>query len=102
MAAEPGLDTASIERIVGRLQAHDVIREIYLFGSRARGDHRPDSDVDVGIVLTPGGSARGLFVAKADDWQRELATLVGMRVRISEIDPIAECPKPIVALWQRP
>jgi predicted nucleotidyltransferase len=24
---------------------------IYLFGSRARGDHEPDSDVDVAVVL---------------------------------------------------
>lgn len=25
---------------------------LYLFGSRARGDHRPDSDVDIAVVLT--------------------------------------------------
>lgn len=25
---------------------------LYLFGSRARGDHRPDSDVDLAVVLT--------------------------------------------------
>ena len=24
---------------------------LYLFGSRARGDHRPDSDVDVAVIL---------------------------------------------------
>ena len=27
------------------------IVELYLFGSRARGDHRPDSDYDVFVVL---------------------------------------------------
>jgi predicted nucleotidyltransferase len=27
------------------------LRGVYLYGSRARGDHRPDSDVDVLIVL---------------------------------------------------
>jgi predicted nucleotidyltransferase len=27
------------------------LRDVYLFGSRARGDHEPDSDVDVLIVL---------------------------------------------------
>ena len=27
---------------------------IYLFGSRARGDHRPDSDADIAIVLSDG------------------------------------------------
>jgi uncharacterized protein len=38
----------------------DVYRErlrgVYLFGSRARGDHVPDSDVDVMIVLDQLGS----------------------------------------------
>ena len=27
-------------------------RKVYLFGSRVRGDHRPDSDVDLRIFLT--------------------------------------------------
>jgi predicted nucleotidyltransferase len=27
------------------------LRGVYLFGSRARGDHEPDSDVDVLVVL---------------------------------------------------
>ncbi|MDN5870928.1 MAG: nucleotidyltransferase domain-containing protein [Nitrococcus sp.] len=27
------------------------LRALYLFGSRARGDHRPDSDLDVAVVL---------------------------------------------------
>lgn len=44
-------ETAALEAAVRRLA--DVIRPhaIYLFGSRARGDHRPDSDFDF-IVLT--------------------------------------------------
>jgi predicted nucleotidyltransferase len=27
------------------------VKEVYLFGSRVRGDHRPDSDVDVRLYL---------------------------------------------------
>lgn len=27
------------------------LKTLYLFGSRARGDHRPDSDVDVAVFL---------------------------------------------------
>jgi uncharacterized protein len=27
------------------------LRGLYLFGSRARGDHKPDSDVDVAVIL---------------------------------------------------
>jgi predicted nucleotidyltransferase len=29
-----------------------VIETVFLFGSRVRGDHRPDSDVDVRIIFT--------------------------------------------------
>ena len=27
------------------------LRSLYLFGSRARGDHRPDSDIDIAVFL---------------------------------------------------
>ncbi len=37
---------AGLRRIHG-----DHLRGVYLYGSRARGDHRPDSDVDILIVL---------------------------------------------------
>lgn len=30
------------------------LKGLYLFGSRARGDHRPDSDADVAVVLADG------------------------------------------------
>ena len=32
----------------------DRVKGIYLFGSRARGDHTPDSDADVVVVLADG------------------------------------------------
>ena len=46
----------------------------YLFGSRARGTARPDSDVDVGVILAapaPPGLA-GLPLALEDDLERAL------------------------------
>ena len=33
----------------------DRLRGLYLFGSRARGDHTPESDADVAVVLADGG-----------------------------------------------
>ena len=32
---------------------HSAIVGIWLFGSRARGDHRPDSDFDIALELAP-------------------------------------------------
>ena len=42
---------AAIEDAVFRLVAQLRPDEIWLFGSRARGDHRPDSDIDLLVVL---------------------------------------------------
>ena len=38
-------------KIVDWARRHPVIRRVHLFGSRARGDHRPDSDIDLGIEV---------------------------------------------------
>lgn len=38
--------------------------EIWLFGSRARGDHRPDSDIDLMVVL-PDGLEPAAYTLKA-------------------------------------
>ena len=37
------------------------IHEVYLFGSRVRGDHRPDSDVDIRLFI--------------DEWQPDVRTV---------------------------
>src|SRR5580658_5482363 len=36
---------------LGRVSARYPVKFAILFGSRARGTHRPDSDVDLGVVL---------------------------------------------------
>jgi predicted nucleotidyltransferase len=44
---------ALAQEIKGVLERHfgDRLAAVYLFGSRARGEHRPDSDLDLAIVL---------------------------------------------------
>lgn len=42
---------AAIAAFIERLTPHFALREAILFGSRARGDARPDSDADVAVVL---------------------------------------------------
>lgn len=61
-AAETSLPEA-VRRLVARLRDEPSVRRIVLFGSRARGDAQPRSDVDL-AVFAPDASRR--------DWQRLL------------------------------
>ena len=45
------LDEALLDEITRRIVAACRPRRIILFGSRARGDHRPDSDVDLFVEM---------------------------------------------------
>ncbi len=44
----------ALQGLVARLVAKLDPQAIWLFGSRARGDHRPDSDFDLVVVAKPG------------------------------------------------
>ena len=42
----------------------DAVREVWLFGSRAKGTSRPDSDVDIGIYLMPQEWSFGKYILR--------------------------------------
>lgn len=48
-------DQLALAEVVARLREALDPREIWLFGSRARGDARPDSDFDLLVVAKPDG-----------------------------------------------
>ena len=53
------------------------VRELALFGSTLRQDHRPDSDVDLLVSFAPAARVTFLTLAKM---QRELEALLGRNV----------------------
>ena len=67
-----------IDRIVDVLGPADI----WLFGSRARGDHRPDSDWDLLVVLSNDAPAESLDVVHV--WGR----LRDLRLRRVEVYPL--------------
>ncbi len=67
-------DTLNIQKLratVAPLASQYGVERMYLFGSRARGDHRPDSDYD---FLISKGRVRSLFTHAAL-WQELEAAL---------------------------
>jgi len=50
LEAIPGLPSTASARILRILLAEPAVREVWLYGSRAMGRHRPGSDIDLTLV----------------------------------------------------
>jgi len=75
----PGLDPVALEAGVKRLAARADVQALVVFGSRARGEARPDSDLDLAVIL---GRAQLTPAEKAACWQRFRAVLGPLGVRV--------------------
>ena len=69
-----GDERSALDGVVARLAAALDPHEIWLFGSRARGDARPDSDFDLLLVAKPDG------VFGSDDYETVVRPLRGLGV----------------------
>ncbi len=71
--------------------ANDSVRELWLFGSRATGGSRPDSDVDLAVALMPpkGNTdwVLGNYFAFESEWKRQLEEIVGLHVSLEPLVP---------------
>jgi len=65
------------------------VRELALFGSLLRQDHRPESDIDLLVSFQPAARVTFLTLARM---QRELETLLGRKVDLVPKDGL----KPII------
>jgi predicted nucleotidyltransferase len=62
----PGLDPSSLRKALIVLARHPQVQAVVAFGSRARGDARPDSDLDLAVIcrepsLTPAEKTQRSF-----------------------------------------
>jgi predicted nucleotidyltransferase len=60
----------------------------YLYGSRAQGGGRPDSDVDVGVLLDPGVTAPESLASRAADALTTRSRVGGIEVTVLNDAPI--------------
>jgi hypothetical protein len=73
----------ALHAVVDRLVRALDLKAIYLFGSRARGTHRPDSDYDLYVVTKQSDGDAGW------DHDRVYAPLLGLGIGCD----VAPCPK---------
>ena len=64
----------ALDNVLARLVAAFDPQCVWLFGSRARGTHRPDSDFDLLFVAKPGGCFG------SNDYEKLVGPLVGLGV----------------------
>ncbi len=88
MGAAP---TEMVDRLAAALAARVEVLEAYLFGSQARGDAQPHSDVDVAVYLDPAAPDRtafGLDAEIAADLMRALGRSDVEVVLLNRADPV--------------
>jgi len=81
-------EDATLRAIGGALAPIDQVRVAYLFGSRARGTARPDSDLDLAIVLPRdlGDAERGRIKLQIIDALTATLGALGERADIVDLD----------------
>jgi predicted nucleotidyltransferase len=64
------------------------VREVRLFGSRARGDATEKSDIDLAVTIGSDEpeTVLAIYFSLAHKWQEELARLLGTKVHVGLYD----------------
>lgn len=85
---EPAM-RAELGRVVDAIVAAVAPEAVYLFGSRARGDNKPDSDIDLAVIV-PDGSPRRRIAMKSYE------SLAAVHDRTVGVDVVVLTPQVIV------
>lgn len=85
------LTSDQYQAIIAWAQRTPQIRAAILFGSRAKGTSRPDSDVDVALELNAPTSQEvmAMFIKYGESWQTELRRDTALLVNIDFLDQSA-------------
>jgi predicted nucleotidyltransferase len=76
-------------------EAKTFVRRLWIYGSRAKDLHRPESDLDVAIEFDPndGEDCLTTWTFEGDAWQRELQGSLPWRLQLEWYDPDGSTPR---------
>jgi uncharacterized protein len=66
------------------------VRRVWVFGSRAKDTHRPDSDIDIALELEPVGDSEETltrWIVNSDLWRSQLQGRIDAKVDLEWFDP---------------
>jgi uncharacterized protein len=93
--------TASFNQLKSELENfcrnHSIAR-LEVFGSAARGEAKPDSDIDLLVTFAPGVPQGMAHFAFVDDLEKELEGLLGCEVDLIEREALEQNPNP---MWKK-
>lgn len=80
------LESGLVDRLREWAELRNAAAALWLFGSRAKGTARPDSDHEFAVELRPSNGhhdwALGEYVALHKEWKAELRAIVGGEVSL--------------------
>ena len=91
MMGRANVNPALLAQLSGALAPREEILEAYLFGSRARGEARPDSDVDVAVYVDETCADNGHW-----GYQAELTTDLMVALGMNEVDVVVLNKAPVL------
>ncbi|KAB8293633.1 nucleotidyltransferase domain-containing protein [Bifidobacterium avesanii] len=84
-ASDSVLEIATMRMIAGDIARRHHVAELYIYGSVARGEARPDSDVDLLYRMEP-GAPRGMTAMRA--LSDDLSAALGRKVSLTSYDSL--------------
>jgi predicted nucleotidyltransferase len=85
-----GIEKSVIDSIVRWAAEIPEVRRVWVSQSRATGDHRPNSDIDIAIELEPVGDSEETltrWVFHAHLWESQLQGRVAAKIDLEWFDP---------------
>lgn len=69
------------QHLAGWARTKPTISAVYVFGSFARGEATPDSDLDLAFAFTDVDNPLSELIENATAWKRELTAVTGIEVK---------------------
>ena len=90
-----GIESSVADSIARWAADNPKVRRVWVFGSRATGTYRTDSDIDIAVELEPVADSEETltrWIVHADLWESQLQSRVALKVDLEWFDADGSTP----------